>query len=157
MKRIPLAGGKFAKVDDEDYEYLSQWRWREFHGYATARERGVPSVLRKTFQMHRLLLKPKKGFEVDHINRDRLDNRRSNLRLATRSLNRFNTAKYQNKSSIYKGVYWHKGSQIWRTQLKHNGKFIYLGQYKTEEEAGRAYDRYIRKVAGEFAVLNFPK
>lgn len=97
------------------------------------------------------------GMEIDHINGDGSDNRLCNLRLATRSENCMNRGSQKNKSSVFRGVNWHKKQSKWIACIKpHGHTSIHLGTFETEEDAARAYDEAARKHYGEFARLNFP-
>jgi hypothetical protein len=147
-----------ALVDDEDFERVSKYKWsvniKRGKKYAQAHVEG------ETIELHRLIMRLTRGDgkEVDHINVDGgLDCRKINLRLATRSQNAANRPKNRGTySSIYKGVY-EKTRTRWIAHIKVMGKTIWLGSYKTEEEAARAYDRAAIKYFGEFAYTNFPK
>lgn len=148
MKKIPLVGqrgvGKFALVDDEDFEYLSQWRW--FYGdtgYAT--HSAGPRKARKTIRMHRLLMNTPKGMETDHINRDKLDNQKPNLRICTRFENSMNRPKQINNKSGYKGVYWHKQTKAWHAVIVIKGKHISLGTHKNVTDAAKAYEKAFQR------------
>jgi len=90
------------------------------------------------------------GFEIDHINRIKSDNRISNLRLATRNQNRMNVDKAKNNSSGYKGVCFEQQTQKWKSQIKHNGKSITLGRFSTKEDANKKYLSYVKDLHGEF-------
>ena len=109
MKKIPLPGGKFATVDDEDYEWLSQWKWhvriKPTNKYAARNNHGGTPT---TIQMHRQILGAKKGQLCDHINGNGLDNRRSNIRLCTPTESNRHVRKRSHNKSGYLGVYWHK-------------------------------------------------
>ena len=105
--------------------------------------------------MHRFLLSDQKGKIVDHINRNRLDNRKANLRYATRSQNGFNRINVKH-SSIYKGVFYRKVSKKWGASIRSPDKKIHLGLFLDEIEAAKVYDEAAKKYHGEFAVLNFP-
>ena len=97
------------------------------------------------------------GLVVDHINHNGLDNRKANLRIATRAQNSRYSKKTKNKfSSNYKGLYFHRLERRWRVRITENGRTRYVGQFKDEIEAAKAYDRAARKYHGEFASLNFP-
>lgn len=158
-KLIPLHGkhgnGKFAIVDNEDFERLSQYKWLLTHlGYAY--RSSFANGKQTQFWMHREILNAQKGFDVDHVNRDRVDNRKANIRIATRSQNKCNAVGCKDGSSQYKGVGWHKATKKWRATLMINYKGMYLGIYSTEVEAAKAYDKAAKKHHGEFARLNFP-
>lgn len=155
MKIIKLRTGENVLVDDYDFEWLSQWKWYcNANGYAYRRSEAGGK--RKNVMMHRLILNVPKGYETDHINRNKLDNQRANLRIATRSQNRANsrTRKRVNK---YKGAYKTKinGNDYYQAQLTHNKKTIHIGYFKTAIEAARAYDKKAKEIFGEFARGNF--
>jgi hypothetical protein len=153
MKQIPLTQGKFALVDDEDYEYLNQWKWHiDNYGYAV---RLAPRPSHTPIRMSRVIAETPKGMWVDHANRDRLDNRRCNLRNCTPSQNLSNSVR-KNKSG-FRGVYYHKSSGTWHGETCFNGVRKSAGYYKTPEEAARAYDKLAKEMQGEFASLNFPE
>ncbi len=156
MKLIPLTKGLFAKVDEEDFEYLSQFKWQVMRCstslYASRHLRGA-GVDTKIL-MHREILNPQKGLVVDHINYDGLDNRRSNMRICTKSGNNKNRRKAANCTSQYLGVYFHRHTKKWMAQSNWMRKHIYIGIYNTEEEAAMAYNEVALKQAGEFAILN---
>ena len=154
--RIKLTQGKFAIVGPRDYKYLNQFKWYYDKGYAI---RGSPRVngKRHTIRMHRVILERMGHIDFkdsDHINQDRLDNRRSNLRPATRNQNRHNQGKYRNNASGFKGVCWHKHIKKWAAYIRVGGKRIHLGYYTNKLEAAEAYNEAARKYHGEFAHLN---
>jgi|SRR5690606_5502844 len=148
-KLIPLTQGKFAKVDNEDFDRLKDINWCYGDGrvYAYNKEFG---------KMHRYILNAPTGLLVDHINRDTIDNRRCNLRLVTISQNMMNTAKKVG-SSQYKGVYLNKKSGKYVARIKLNKRVYCLGSFNNEEEAGRAYDIKAVELFAEYANLNFPE
>jgi hypothetical protein len=145
MKQIPLGGDKYALVDDEDYEFLSQFKWR----YSERRYAFT------TIQMHRLLCRPPKGMIVDHRDLDKLNNQKANLRPATHSQNRANQGKLPNCSSQYKGVYKRANRNCWTAMLKWKGKQHWVGTFPTEHLAALAHDLWALDIHGEFAHLNF--
>ena len=157
MKRIPLTQGKFAIVDDEDYDWLNQWKWcvqKNHRRYYAMRGLYEDGIKIKTLRMHRVILKPIKGFETDHINHNGLDNRKSNLRLCSHQQNMQNQRGNQNTSSRFKGVTFEKNISKWRGQLRHNSKTYHLGCFDIEIDAAIAYDKKAQEVFGEYACLN---
>ena len=107
--------------------------------------------------MHRMIMKPPKGMVVDHINCDGLDNRRANLRFATRQQNKCNTRPISRRcSSKYKGVFWARDRCKWRAVVTSKGKRMNLGAFDNEVEAARVRDAAAKKYHGQFAWLNFP-
>lgn len=150
VKKIPLDNGFETYVDAADHEWLSQWNWHLDNGYAIRR------VGRKTVYLHHLILEAPEGMIVDHKNRNRLDNTRTNLRLSTRAENARNTGKQRNTSSRFKGVDYSRYNEKWRARLRCHGKRISLGYFDVEEDAARAYDLAAVQYFGEFARLNFP-
>jgi hypothetical protein len=156
MKEIPLTQGKKAIVDDEDYELLNSHKWHyTIRGYA---RRHIPSPDgrgQKTIYMHRLIVNIPEGKEVDHVNRDKLDNRKSNLRICTHSENQMNVKAKSNNSSGYKGVHWSSKYKKWIATIYKNGKQIYIGNFCDAETAAHAYDSAAEKLHGDFATLNY--
>lgn len=150
MKKIPLTRGKFAIVDDEDYDYLMQWKWRfSNNGYAERNEKS--ENVKKLILMHRELNKTPCGLMTDHINGDGIDNRKCNLRTASNSQNQKNANKQNRKtSSKYKGVSWNKQNRRWRVRVGHE----YIGSFRDEKEAARAYNNEAKIAHGQFAKLN---
>ena len=161
MKQIPLTQGKFAIVDDEDFEMLSKFKWclRLANGktYAYRRAKNHEKHPSKTVKMHRFILNivdPK--IEVDHIDSNGLNNQRYNIRPCTHSQNLKNRGRQKNNTSGFKGVFWSKNAKKWEASVKVNAKKIYLGLFLIKENAARAYDAYAKEHFGEFAKLNFP-
>jgi hypothetical protein len=130
MKYIKLTQGKLALVDDEDFEYLNQWRWRYLKiGYTNARING------KYVYMHRLLMKTPKGLYTDHINMNKLDNRKSNLRNVTNSLNNFHKPLRKTNASGYTGVVLDKRRNKWIAQIIFHRKLKFLGYFNNITDA----------------------
>lgn len=156
-KLIPLTQGYEAIVDDADFEWLSQFKWcYSSKGYAVRRGQ------QKALLMHRVILQTPSSLDTDHINRNRLDNRRSNLRIVTTSQNLMNKTKMTgHSSSIYKGVSLLTPRETqrlhpWRACIRFGSRFIHIGLFLDEIEAAKAYDAKARELFGEFAYLNFP-
>lgn len=160
---ITLSNGETALVDDEDYEQVAQYKWGPHVGkrkryaittvYDEKYRRG-----RKNILMHRLIL----GLTdptvfVDHKNHNGLDNRKENLRIATRSQNQRNSRKPKRAtSSKYKGVWWNVKYNRWEAQITvGKGKTRYIGRFTSEDDAAYAYDVTAIEIYGEFACLNF--
>ena len=155
-REIPLTQGKVAIVDDKDYDLVKDYKWRlHTGGYARTTVYGEEGVERKDIYMHRLVLSAKNGTLVDHVNGDKLDNRRENLRAATTSQNSANSPRKRCNTSGYKGVTFHAHTGKWRAQIMHNRKYLHIGLYKTREDAAHAYDKKARELYGEFAQVNF--
>jgi hypothetical protein len=159
MKTIPLTQGKFALVDDADFEELSKHRWCAakdhcYNRWYACRAEKINGQY-KTIKMHRLIMNTPKGMHTDHINHDGLDNRRINLRVCTNQQNLFNHQKRQNCSSKYKGVIWEVNK--WTARIKYNNKSTRLGHFDNEIDAARAYDENAKRLYGEYASVNFPQ
>lgn len=134
MRTIPTTQGKSVTVDDSDFEWLSQYSWHFTNGYATATVGKRPN--RRTLYMHRLIMGEPEGMDIDHINRVKLDNRRSNLRVCTRIENMNNQGVYQryktNKSGIA-GVSFLARERKWRASFQYNGVRIYRSFLNKED------------------------
>lgn len=159
MPTMPLTKGQVAIVDDEDYEFLSQWKWTfDRYAYRMRSRQGK----KRPWQMHRAVMERvlegdiPKGYDIDHIDGDGLNNRRGNLRLATRSQNLQNRVGNAKATSKYKGVFWLTRNRKWQASIKIGPKRTYIGLFANEEDAARAYDEKAREAFGEFARLNFP-
>lgn len=154
-KEIPLTKGKVALVDDDDFAAFGEFSWSySSAGYAV---RSVyPESFRrpKTETLHRVIMSAPPGLVVDHINGDRLDNRRENMRVCTIAQNCRNSRGRANRIEPYKGIS-RLSSGRWKATVFCDGTGYYLGVYDTPEEAGRAYDRKATELFGEFAGLNF--
>lgn len=151
---IKLTQGKVALVSDEDYEYLSQWKWSAILikgkiWYATRREG------EKRFWMHREIMNTPKNLVVDHKNGNGLDNRRENLRNCTSFENQSNRGKNSNNTTGFKGVHFHKLSRKYIAVIKVHNKNYYLGLFKSPEEAALARDAKAMEMEKDFAYLNF--
>lgn len=159
MRQIPLSNGRVALVDNRAYPLVMRYRpW-----VALVQGKRIYAVRRyweggkrRSLRMHRLIL-PGVAI-VDHINGNGLDNRRCNLRDATKSENGFNAGPYNGRR--FKGVSFDKrarpADRPWRAMIQAHGRRHYLGHFTTEVEAAMAYDDAARRLHGRFARLNFP-
>jgi HNH endonuclease len=152
-KLIPLPNSMLAIVDDEDYEELSRYKWGvRVAKYGCYVRRMVYAGGKGTsVYIHRQIL----GFPdslIDHINRNPLDNRKSNLRLCTRSQNNANGPSIG--TSKFRGVHFMTARKRWRSNIIINGKVVSVGTFSTEVEAAMAYNERAKEFYGEFANLN---
>lgn len=154
-REIPLSGkagrGKVAVVDAADFSHLSQFRWHWLppirgcvgsQGYAVRnlpRTKGAPNG---TISMHREIMQPPPGYEVDHIRPGSgLDNRRCNLRVVDHATNTRNKARIRTNASGYRGVSWHKVTGKWQASINRDARQVYLGLFENAEAAHEAYER----------------
>jgi hypothetical protein len=141
------AKGEEFIFDKDDYDRVKQFSWFMVDGYPTARK--------KKIMLHRFILgEPPNGLEIDHINRNRADNRKDNLRFATRAQNIANTPKAKGKSSKYKGVTWLKDKNLWCAKIFSEGKNFYICRSKSEEKCAIEYNKKAFEIYGEYALLN---
>lgn len=160
MKEIKLTQGKFTQVDDEDYDYLKQFKWIATNPggniyYAVRKQKMENGKRGRNIRMHREILgitDPR--INGDHKDHNGLNNQRYNLRVATPAQNRANSRPVKNSSSKYLGVYWNKAARKWRAKIKKDYKGIYLGSFTNEIDAAKAYNDAAIKFHGEFANLN---
>lgn len=147
MKEIKASRGAIFLVDDEDFEYLNQFSWTlNSCNYAGRYSDG------RFITMHRLIMGNPKGKQVDHIDGNRFNNQRSNLRICTQSQNCMNRKATTKGSSGFRGV--HKTKYSYQARIEVSGKKMNLGHFKEPMEAAIAYNKAAVKYHGEFAVLN---
>lgn len=156
MIRIPLTQGEFALIDDADFEQVNKYGWFAHKcGHRFYANRSFYRDRQKiTESMHRMILGLRPDQATDHINGDSLDNRRTNLRIATLSQNQHNRKPNKESASKYKGVSRTCGNSSWRAQIRIKGEKMHLGSFLIEEEAAQAYDEAALKYFGEFALTN---
>lgn len=152
MKYIYLSNDKGKViVDNDDYELLNKRKWSiSTRGYAHCGFNQVNGK-RKMIFMHRYLISPRKDQEVDHINHNPLDNRRSNLRIADRSLNMANSSIFKNNTSGHKGVTWCKERNKWQAQISVNKVHRILGRFEDKLDAINAYKGAAEKFFGSYS------
>jgi hypothetical protein len=153
VRMIPLGDGCYAYVDAADYDWLSRWKWHLCgSGYPSRWEN------RRRVFMHREVMKPPKGMLIDHVDGNRANACRFNLRVCTHAENARNRRKYSGSDSNFKGVYWDRRKRKWFINCRYKGKNHRLGCFAGNEEvaAARAYDRAAVERIGDFAKLNFP-
>lgn len=180
MKLIQLSKGKFAQVDDKDYDYLMQWKWRINRGKSgdyAARTAWAGYKIRKKITMHRLLMNvdnPK--IQVDHKDRNTLNNQKSNLRICTNAQNTRNRKSAEGSTSKYLGVHKNIRKKSYMTKRGYvtnikekwvakitisttprKEKTLGAWDYNDDNEvlAAKAYDEAAKIYHGEFANLNF--
>ncbi len=153
-----LMGGQITLIDREDVSKMEGYNWRIQTGkggkiYVVGYPVGFWSQL---ILLHRFILNPPKHLDIDHRNGNGLDNRKSNLRICTRSQNLANQVRQsRSKTSSYKGVYLSKKDGVWVSKIKTNGHRIFLGRFNSEFFAALAYDKAAKEIFGEFARPNF--
>jgi hypothetical protein len=149
MKTIPLSDGTVALVDDADYLILSRHRWSIYGRYP---RRGTTIAGKQTcIYMHRQIMGASPAQHCDHVNGNTRDNRRSNLRLCTRSQNMANAGRRRSNKSGFKGVSWDKAKRRFRADISVGGKAIMIGRFPTPEAAHEAYKGAAVRLHGEFA------
>ena len=153
-RSIPLKGvyseGKFAIVDEDVFLWA-----QHFHWFVTANGYVATRTGAKVISMHRIIMGNPEGLDIDHVNGDKLDNRREFLRVVTRQQNNRNSKPRRGAASSFKGVTKHKASGKWAARIVVSGKPHSLGLYSNEIDAAKAYDSAVKKFFGEYGWLNF--
>ena len=163
MAVIQLTRGYETVVDDADFAWLNQWSWYAMKNrkngtvYAARRQRGseVINGRRDTILMHRQIVGCGDDDDVDHWDKNGLNNRRHNLRPCSESQNAANRGPSKNNTSGYKGVFGHSTGGQWRAQITIEGVKKHLGLFRTAQDAAVAYDKAANDHFGEFARPNF--
>ncbi|MCL2925329.1 MAG: hypothetical protein MGF17_12115 [Trichodesmium sp. MAG_R04] len=151
-KKILITRGQIVIVDEQDYQELSQHKWYLIDGFAARTIK--KNDKRTTIYMHRVIMDAPMGISVYHINHNKLDNQRENLRLVKGSA-RMHRRPSVKHSSKYRGVYWCKDKCKWIAEIKVYKKQIRLGRFEVEKDAAVAYDEAARKYYGSLARTNF--
>lgn len=159
MKQIKLTQNQIALVDNSDFEYLSKYKWctiKTRRGFYAVRGFTANKNKQILIYMHRQILGLKYGDkrQGDHRDHNTLNNQRYNLRICTSQENTFNTRRYRNSSSQFKGVSWHISNKKWIASIRLNKELKHLGYFDSETEAAEAYNKAAKKYHKEFACLN---
>ena len=150
MRKIELTKGQFTLVDDNDFEWLNQFKWSCQKGNKYAARRTNNRII----YMHRFIVNCPEKKEVDHINGNGLDNQRNNLRIVTSHQNHFNHKLIKTNKTGYHGVYWDKQMEKWGVGISIQGKHKALGYYNNIKEAASTYNKAAILYRGDFARLN---
>lgn len=156
-REIPLTKGMVAIVDEADFEWLSRFKWcaskgnsGEFYAVRNLRKGSKP----RQVLMHREIISAQERELVDHRNHDTLDNRRENLRKATKQQNQSNQRPQNGRTSAFKGVCWDVAGKKWRAYIVVNKRQYSLGRFGDEKSAAAAYNHAAMELHGEFAYIN---
>jgi len=153
MKTIALTKGQFATFDDEDIDLILSHHWRAHRagrrGYYASAENASGEII----WMHRLVMDAPENMEIDHINHDTLDNRKENLRLATKNENQWNNKRIVTTFG-YKGITYDKKKKTYRARIRKNGVRHNLGSYSTARDAAYAYNKASKELHGVFSFPN---
>lgn len=156
MKKIKLSRGKYAIVDNEDFEKCSLHKYYcDSTGYAVRNCKRIykkDRVIRPKIALHNFIMKPEKGKMCDHINGNKLDCRKKNLRIVTRSQNCFNRKLNKNSSTGYKGVSLWRGK--FRASINKDKHRYWLGIFSNPDNAAEAYNKAAKELHGVYAKLN---
>jgi hypothetical protein len=155
MKTIPLTKGKFTIVDDDDYEYLNQWKWCvDTWGYAVrslSARYPHKGKSKGSVSMHRVILDANIGQQVDHADLDKLNNQKYNLRFCTSRENKINRRLFKNNTTGHKGVYRRYGKFFAAICIDY--KLRHLGTFETAADAANKYKEEAEKYHGDFIRL----
>ena len=149
---VPLTKGRFALIDEEDVDRVSQYNWYVGKGKHT---HYAHHKSKESFLLHRFVTNAPDDVQVDHINSNGLDNRKTNLRFCNNGQNSAASRKRQGTRSKYRGVVFDSTASCkWKARVYDNGKQIVLGRFSSEEEAALAYNKAALERYGEFARIN---
>jgi len=161
MKKIKLRCGNYTLIDDEDVQKMKKYTGWRTHCAPKDKRPYVYGNLHKNgkskhIKLHRIIMNAQPGELIDHIDHNRLNNQKANLRIVTPQQNNMNRRNLPKSSSKYKGVSKHTLVNKWRARIMINKKEIHLGHYDVEKDAARAYDKKAKELFKEYAVFNFP-
>lgn len=158
MKKIPLTQGKLTIVDDEDFEYLNQFKWHVVSKkgiYYAVRKQYLYTINHKekysTIYMARLIMNTPSNCLCDHKDGNGLNNQQSNLRNCTKAENQQNHGPQKNNTSGYKNIYWHEQDEMWRVRISAKGQSTQGGLHHNIEDALTERDILIKEMHGRFA------
>lgn len=141
-------------IDDDDYDLIAKYSWSiDSNGYAR-HNLYIQNQKYKRITIHRLVMNAKINQQIDHINGNKLDNRKHNLRFCDKYQNAMNCKIHKHNTSGYKGVCWHKQSKKWRAYIVINDKQLSLGLFNNKKQAANAYNKKAKELFGEFARTN---
>lgn len=146
---VATTKGKWVVVDEEDYERVMQWKWSFSQGYCVRSE--MENGQKSTIKLHRFIMGAPSGIDVDHISMEKWDNRKPNLRFATRAQNGWNRGLSSRNKSGHKGIHFCKKRGKWVVQIKANRRTVFSKRFASLEEAQRAHSEGVAKYHGEFA------
>lgn len=156
MQTVLLTKNQMVLIDDDDFEKIKYYSWYASYNTKLRGYYAMTQIKNKTIYMHRLIMGFPDNLDIDHINKNTLDNRKENLRICTRSQNQCNRPKASHNKSGYKGVWYDKPRQKWHAEIQFNNKKKHLGRFETAEEAALYRDAVALQLHGEFVHLNFP-
>lgn len=149
---VPLTRGYEAVIDAADVPLVEGYAWKALvdtrRVYATTEVGGRKA--KKSLRMHRVIMDAPSGVDVDHIDHNGINNRRSNMRFCTRSENLQNQRKRLDNTSGFKGVHYYKRTGRWRAYIMRDSKERHLGYFDTPEQAYAAYCRASEYLHGEY-------
>lgn len=146
---LELTQGKVALVSFEDYNEVAKFNWTFDGRYVSRKEPMLNGKLGKKVYLHRYIMKPEDNLVVDHINGDKLDCRRMNMRVCTSSSNSLNVCLSKKNRSGYRGVGWDRWSHIWYAEFNHQGIRYRKKGFNTPREASAWYEEVRKKVLGD--------
>ena len=152
MKYIILTQGKKAIVDNDQFELLNQWKWHHMKGYAVRREYIGKKRNFRDIYMHRVVNNTPHGLQTDHINRNKLDNRKRNLRSVTSGQNKINVGLRSDNTSRHKGVWFEGSRKKWVAEIMFNKKKKFLGRFNLKSQAIIARKNATKKYHNSFTI-----